>query len=418
MSLLSGKVYAIPDLFNPKDTEPLTRYIHQMAANVFHIDQKVAYEIISAIGGGLFLLFYLLFVLRLEGSVSWKILLVILGLSGGANQLFFGHVEDYTLVYVCSILFLIAGWQLFEGNATLGTMIVLFVVGVRLHVQMVLLAPALLYAVLHHRRRLSPKFERWIEPKRLFAGVALSVVCATLAYFFYFHADRYLVNDQAERFQKVFLPLVNPLPPPHYYTLFSIGHLSDVAQEFLLTVSPVAIMVLWLVIKFYRRVDWRQPRIMFFGLAVFYFQLFNLTVNPLLTMERDWDMLSLAAAPAMFLAIALSHQLFEKKLSSAEWATTTGVALAGAVLSCTIFYLNTTEQCVGSRFLGIGKWAFRSYYQGSSYLINVGEGMISDKDEQIARGDKTIRELLPDASMPDFELANLYHKMGNLLYAG
>jgi tetratricopeptide (TPR) repeat protein len=421
LTLLLNRQFTIGDLFGFNLTddavrEPLTRLIHQSIARIFALDQKLVFQIVSSLCGGIFLVFFPYAVLTLRGSAAWKLFFLVAGLSAGANQLFFGHVEDYTLVYLLLLVCMILAWKVFDGQRSLPLLVVLFLVGTRLHMGVVLLIPALLYLFFYSRSEKHPGLKKWIQPRAVLIAVGISLAAGTLAYFFLFKADRMLVGSRAERGEKVFLPLFDTLPAQHGYTLLSLKHFSDIFQELLLTVSPGAVILLALGIVFYRRVRWSEPRTIFFGLAAFYFMLFNLTVNPLLTPERDWDLLSLAAVPVIFFAVALSRDWFDRLKETSFPRIAVGVSLALGLLSCSIFYVNSNPLKAGQRLRSLGIWTFNSYYLGSAYLLNVGSRYTPDRPSEIIERMRILRELEPSKSSPDPELGFLDHKLADALY--
>jgi hypothetical protein len=366
--------------------------------------------------GGLFVILLGYTALKIKGPAIWKLLFLVLGLTCGANQLFFGHVEDYTITYLCIVFFLILAWRIFDGYHSLTLSVIVFLIGTRLHTGMVLFLPALLYMVLYRKSLKDPRFKQWIRPRAIIAALGLTVVIGTLAYFFYFKADRMVVGDRVERGEKIFLPIENVFLPPHNYTIFTPSHFSDIAQEFLLTVSPGAVLLLVLGIVFVRRIRWSAPRTIFFGLAAFYFMLFNSTVNPLLTPERDWDLLSLAAAPVCFFAIALTRDWFDRIKEPSFPRRVVGISVALGLISCSMFYVNSDPMKAGQRLRSLGIWAFESYYLGSAYLLNVGARYEPDRDSEIDARMAALKKLEPLKSNPDMELGFLSHKLADVLY--
>ena len=412
LTLLSKKVYSFSDLINFNDYEPLTRMVNQKVAGLLHIDQKLAYQVVSSACGGIFISSIFFFVRSLKESAPWKTLVIILFLTTGANLLFFGHVEDYTLPYICIFLYLITAWLYFDGKKTLPVLLILFLIGIRLHFQMLLFLPSLIYIFLHNRSNRSPAVHQFLKPKKIVLFVFITLIFAALAYFFYFKAYHLTSNNQTERASKIFLPMVNPLSPPHNYSLFSSNHISDVLQEFLFTLSPGTIILLALAFFFSRNVKWRDARLVFFGISAFYFIIFNFTANPILSMARDWDLFSLAAAPLTFFGITIARQWFKLFKDFSIHKFIIGICIAPTILSCTNFYINSRYDYSSRRLESIGEWSYRSYYWGASYLITVGEKAIKDTAEQIARRKEIIEKLLPYKSTPDYEVAYLYRKIG------
>jgi tetratricopeptide (TPR) repeat protein len=411
LSSLTGRLYGVADIFRLDESEPLSRLLHQVISQYFRIDLKTTFQLVSSICGGLFLISVCLFVKNIHASIPIKFLVTLFLVTCGTNQIFFGHVEDYTVVYLAIILFLMLGWNCFEGKRTFGLMAIILLIGIRLHMEMILFLPAFLYLAAYNLGEKFPVMKPWIEPKRIILLISLSVICAVIAYFFIFHAYQLSTDLQSERASKIFLPLENPLPYPHSYSLLSLNHLSDVLQEFLLTVTPGALIILCLGALLFKYIPWQNPRIVFFALGSFYFFLFDLTVNPLLTMPRDWDFLSLAAAPVTFLAIAVAAEFFQKVGSTAVSKAFLGIVLGGAIISSSIFAINSTELKAGQRLRSMGVWTYRSYFWGSAYMINVGLKMIPDINDEIPERLRILRNLSPYAAS-DLEISFLYQKLG------
>jgi len=280
---------------------------------------------------------------------------------------------------------------------------------------MILFLPPLVFALFYRQQQRNPALRYWIRPKIVLRTVGVSLIVCACAYLGYFRAYSYVTGDQAEKLQKTFLPLFNYLPAPHSYSLFSLTHISDIAQEVLLVVAPGTIIILLLSLLWRHRVRWNHPRIIFYGLATFYFLVFDFAMDPFLSPARDWDLLSLVAAPMLFLAIALSEQWAHVSLSEPFWKIVAGCALGLGVLSSTVFYVNAHKDLAAARLHSIGMWTFKSYYQGSAYMVNVAHTLASTGEKEILEREQTIRELEPYASKDDVELGFLVHKVAALL---
>lgn len=417
LSLLAEKQYSLADIFEIGEKEPLTRLLHQTAATVTGWDQKSVFQLVSSVSGGIYVAIASLFIAGTASLKSWKVAAAIILASAGANQLFFGHVEDYTLIYLAITLFFILAWKHFDGKRTLGWMAIVFIVGLRLHVEMVLLFPALLYAFIFRAGATTKKIRRVLgSGPAVLSAVVISVLFFSLLYQFYFDAYRYGTGDQKEIMTKIFLPVVNPLPGPHAYSLFSLNHLSDFVQQLFFTSGPAFLLLLFVAATGGGKIHWGEPRIRFFALAFFYFLLFNFTVNPMLSMPRDWDMLSPAAAAVNFLALAVTYHLLKKKEGQDRAAGMISIVAASAVLSGAIFSINSSEAMTGRRLLGIGKWVYKSYYNGSAYIINMGERMIKEPAAETDSREKTIADLLPYSIKPDYNISMLYYKAAVAYY--
>jgi hypothetical protein len=416
LSLLAEKKYSLRDLFSFGDNEPLTRLIHQFLASTFGIEQKSMFQIVSAVSGGLFLVLIIPFIASRRNTKSWKLFALIILVFAGANQLFFGHVEDYTLIYLAIICFFILAWNLFDGKEVLGWMMLVFLLGTRLHIEMVLLLPALIYAGGVWLERKQGNVNRWLHPRRVLILILVSIICAIFLYIFYFDAYRYSTGDQKEIMAKIFLPMINPLPAPHAYSLLSLNHLSDFLQHLFFVASPALISMVIVIVIGYKKINWAEPRVVFSTIALFYFTIFNITVNPMLSMPRDWDMLSPIAVVLAFTALAISNSIFNESKITIRFSKIIGITCLTAIFSSTIFIINADEQSTALRLEGVGKWVFKSYYNGSSYIINMGEKMFGYPATQIEHRERTINELLPYAMKPDLNISMLYYKLAALYY--
>jgi tetratricopeptide (TPR) repeat protein len=116
--------------------------------------------------------------------------------------------------------------------------------------------------------------------------------------------------------------------------------------------------------------------------------------------------------PINFLAITLSAQLFQLVKEKSVQQKILAFAIAPAILVSTIFYVNSDKEKVNARLRSIGTWTYKSYYYGSTYMINIGMRGIKNIDEQIIQREKVIAELLPMKSKTDGELASLYTRLG------
>ena len=413
LQFLADYRYTVLNLFDPRDTEPLTRIIHQLIAGWSGIDHKLTFQILSALSGGMMIFVLFFWVVSLDVSNTWKLFMFLAISTTGANQLFFGHVEDYTLAYLCLLFFLLTAWRLFDGKKVLGLMAVLLIVGVRLHVVFALILPSFLFAVCWVMRERFTWMRRCMQPTSVLKMLGATALFCAVAYFFYFHADHYQVGDKDEISKKIFLPVSNYHPAPHSYSLLSWKHISDVFEEMVMTVSPAVFIVFLPGLLLWRRIRWDDPRVLFYGIGSVTFTAFTFTVNPMLTMMRDWDLFSLAAAPLTFLVIAIAFQLFAGTEQIRHQRLMLGATISMGILSMAIILVNADTDRVSRRLEGIGTWAFHSYYAGSSYILNVAAKMTTSIDHQIERRGRKIRELEPYGSNRDLELGILYQKLGD-----
>jgi hypothetical protein len=157
--------------------------------------------------------------------------------------------------------------------------------------------------------------------------------------------------------------------------------------------------------------SWGRPEVLFLGLAFFYQFLFTATVDPVLSISRDWDMLSGVALSATLLGAALARQAFAQLGDARHRRILAGLALAPAILSSSIFFVNAHEGTISKRISSMGEWTFASYWVGSSYIINVGEKMVPDPEEEIRARRETLARLALIKSERDPEYGFLQSKL-------
>ncbi len=81
--------------------------LHDLISRATGLSYERAYMIVSALCGGIFLLAHSRLAARIPGlDPSARAIILWLGLTDGANQLFFGHVENYTVARLFACLFL------------------------------------------------------------------------------------------------------------------------------------------------------------------------------------------------------------------------------------------------------------------------------------------------------------------------
>jgi hypothetical protein len=219
----------------------------------------------------------LLAVVRRNGwSDGTKLAVLALALFTGAVELFFGYVENYTLVFALGALYVLTSIRAIRGDGRLWTPGLLLIAAVLFHVQAVLLAPSYIWLVTR-----SAVFKRDSARSGAVAAavVALTVVAAIAA-------------GLTPALGRYFLP---PLGTGGGYGVFSGAHLLDVVNEVLL-LSPAWTLLVILAVRRVRTGEKKQSNAgMLFGwcLAV-PAALFLLLFRPELGMARDWDLYCLA----------------------------------------------------------------------------------------------------------------------------
>jgi len=306
---------------------PLTVYLHARLWALGHslwgwTDAMPAYALTSTLAGGLFV--YVLARLvgemhrdRLDAVITFGLIVTL-----GTVQLFFGYVENYTLMSLGIMVYLWLAWRcpcarpqdrLHGGLALLWPATALALTH-GLHPSTVVLAPSLLFvgwtwARQDGARRYGTAIWQIALPMIAVAGGVIALMEGGG------HGLAYLVGSDRPGGGdgRWLVPLFETTTRWEHYTMFSWGHFSDIVNEQLLT-APVVLPALFLV----SALTWPRLRqgASWTGLlliAAASYLLFAWTWNPDYGGQRDWDLFAPAAIPlALLLADRLTAALPER----------------------------------------------------------------------------------------------------------
>jgi hypothetical protein len=264
-------------------------------------------------------------------------------LSLGMMQLFFGYVENYTLIPLGILGFLWLGLRVLQGRSPIWLASLVLAVTNALHPSTIVLWPAALVVVVAvgagERVAEKPTWRRWGEfvvPPLLVAGVLLLFmeqgghgISALLGADFPGGGDRRWV-----------VPLWETETKWEHYTMFSMGHLLDILNEQLL-VAPFSLALLVLTALFLPR---RRGEVghegFFLAVAGLGYLALTLIWNPDYGGRRDWDLFAPVALPLTVWAIyTLSQRVIDGRfLRRVAWIVvpTSFLHLLGWVYSNTL----------------------------------------------------------------------------------
>jgi len=300
---------------------PLTIFIHAqlwLLLNPFPgIGVDTLYAITSVLSGIGFV--YVLFLLadalgrdRLE-----KALIVGLGLTTGSMQLFFGYVENYTLISLGLILTLYLGVRCLQGEkSSVGVVVwpsLTLALTNAFHPSTLVLWPAMAY--LGWQRVGRQSFDRAkifegakliLPPVLVFTGLVALMTAGGHG------LDALLINDRPGGADSIpFVPLFQVTTEWQHYTMFSLAHLLDWLNEHFL-ISPFGLLLLPLLflsrIPVRKRIT-RDPQAVFLTLASLVYLLLTFVWNPDYGGRKDWDLF----APSAFVYTPLTAYLLTRR---------------------------------------------------------------------------------------------------------
>jgi tetratricopeptide (TPR) repeat protein len=267
-------------------TEPLDYFTHQVLFKLLGGNEKavyLSYSLTSYASGVVFLLGLYLFIKNKTH------LILSLGVVScfAAVQFFFGYVESYIIAFTLMFLYSLSAIRDMNEERLSITSIVLLVLAIAFHIASAVLIPSAVFLA-------TGKYSQ----KRKYFIFTVAFLAAFLA------GAAYLILSSKLALGDITVPFWKTADNP--YSLFSIRHFTDLANLMLL--SYPMLLVIFLVGDL--RKKFLQPLYLSLiapGL------LFTILIDPKLGALRDWDLLSIAAAPLLAFAIAA---MFERKFES------------------------------------------------------------------------------------------------------
>jgi tetratricopeptide (TPR) repeat protein len=158
---------------------------------------------------------------------------VLIG-AGGAAQLFFGYVETYPAAYAVLWIYVLSALRTERGETHLAVTTLLYLVLCLFHVGMVIIAPSIIYLWVRAWRR-----EGWRALGM--AAVPSLLITPVILWLLRYGVGRLVAT--AIRDGAHYLPVASLNPWTDPYTLFSVWHVADLMNLFLL-LSPFSVFML------------------------------------------------------------------------------------------------------------------------------------------------------------------------------
>jgi len=304
---------------------PLTVFLHQrlwqfVADPWLGWPVENVYATTSIICGMVFVYILLTFMARLGRSVLESAVLVGLMATTGSIQLFFGYVENYTIVSLGLLVTMFLGWYALRGEiAPLWPVLGLSITNA-FHPSTVFLWLGMLVLVWLCWKRtyvsLTTALWQTILPPLLVGG-AVFVLMESGG-----HGVSYLLGvDRPGGGDGIwFVPLFETTTEWQRYTMFSVAHLLDwLNVQFLISPFALPLIFLTLLTAYRFRVtlfDQQQDKdyAVFLGVTATCYVLLTWLWNPDYGFQKDWDLF----APSAFVATLLAGYLLVRVLPDRE----------------------------------------------------------------------------------------------------
>lgn len=289
-------------------SEPLDKFSQYLffttAGDSFHLSSFQTYQIVSIIGGIMFLGLALWFISHFGRGRIDRLIMGALIFSSAIIQLFFGYVESYSIstpLFLFSIGLIY--YELTNQRPLVWGLIVYFI-ACAFHMSLMAYLPAYIWLAVHaYKARKTPI----ISPL-----IAIAVPIVLLFTVYLLHSYQFENEFDKNLFSYLVIPL---LPNESGYWLLSPYHLLEMINQLLL-VAPAGLIIFAtfnpLKLKQYSRNDFYKFTIALSICGLLFLLLFNTSFG----IGRDWDLFSSLAIPLNILAaMVLVGKLMYKKIN-------------------------------------------------------------------------------------------------------
>ncbi|UCE24970.1 MAG: tetratricopeptide repeat protein [Candidatus Zixiibacteriota bacterium] len=290
----------------------------------------LAHQIVSYTGGILFLVVVFFLARILFATIRDRILFSLGLLSSGYMLLFFGYVENYSLLIPAIGLFILTGLQVTLGKVRRWYILLPLLPVIFLHIFGIVLIPAALYILLYNTP-LALAWGRLSVKTRILIGLA--AILAIDVVFYYLFTNYYF-------FRFAFVPPLENQFTIEGYTLSSPAHLIDIVNlcYLLLPALPLLIVVAFFIplTRIFSRPD------TFFLLVLTLSALVTVVMlDPKVGMPRDWDLFAFCGVP---MAVVGYIMLFHSRLSPRIYG---GVAVLAIFLGWAVLIPRAVGRAAG-----------------------------------------------------------------------
>jgi len=303
---------------------PLTIFLHARLWLLFNplssIGVDTLYALTSIFSGIVFVYVLLCLAAQLGRDRLERILIFGLVATTGAMQLFFGYVENYTLMSTGLMLTLYLSVRCMRDQLSLVWPSTALAITNTFHPSTIVMWPAILFMAWWKARELSAergnKMRVWgaliVPPLIVFIALALFMTLGGHGVMALFSDDRPGGADAIP-----FVPLYEIKTPWQHYTMFSLAHMLDWANEhFLISPFGFFLLVYVLIVEAKQRLNitshrdtYEQGILFFLTIASISYLVWTFIWNPDYGGRKDWDLF----APSAFVYTLLASYAWTRQ---------------------------------------------------------------------------------------------------------
>ncbi|MFZ1685285.1 MAG: tetratricopeptide repeat protein [Candidatus Zixiibacteriota bacterium] len=297
-----GDGYTLISVFGQGDTtifrwtEPgsvyLIRFIEKFQKSYTQENAIRIFQVLSVLSGGVFLWSIRSLARSFATGSVGRLLVFCTFLFSGVLALFFGYIEYYPFLWALVAVLMAASTRCLLHGKSFVWPLLLFMVGVSLHLQLLVFGPALAYLLIRsvQRNRAEEKV-----PTALILSITLTTIAVSIAILIYSWSRLSLAT--------IFLPLLTGRPAAPDYAALSLPHLLELANLVLL-VFPGALLPILLISRSPGPKQ-RDDLTHFLLCGSVSSLLFLLLIDPSLGMPRDWDLMSMTLLMPFLLLVRI-----------------------------------------------------------------------------------------------------------------
>lgn len=319
-------------------TEPLEYLLHHLIALLIGGQNAALNSYIIASHLAFAVLFISLFILianKIDLIIGFSIICCF-----SVLQFFFGYVENYTFAFVFNFIFLMLALRDYSQRRISIACIATLVISVGFHLKNIIFLPVLIPILLTSYRNKN------ILATSIVAIIVIGFATASL-----------LFKTDAIESSSVFVSFIKSSSNP--YSLFSGQHIFDMFNIVMLN-FPLLLIIPFVGIK-------RDlPKLLLYLTALLPSVLFTVLIDPKIGAPRDWDLLSVAAAPIIVLLIN-AIVAWGKAGAKAKYVIITPILLFAMLHTGGWIYGNTLKDSTYTRIKTQVKYDIHysaSYYGG------------------------------------------------------
>ena len=411
-----GDYMLSPNIFHPKNGErTLLNGASYLSYHTGATTQQV-FNHYAGISGILFVLLWGGFLLLYFETNLVRILVGVAALCAPMTQNFFGHMEIYApdLVAYSAVMMTLLLYFKTQRQGYLWAAFPLLFLSLKFHSASFLMVPAVGLSVLYHFREKLTFVQRLLTWKQLMIWIMVPVIIAgAILYFFVTedYKDPRFLGVEIMPIDRLFLPLISPEPPLDRYTLLSVSHFIDYFNVNLMNLGPGLFILLGTILLYREKINWNDPVILITGLTSLLYTLFFFMINPLVSMQIDWDLLSIFTPIQLLFTVAIVAKSNPEEVSKKLLGTT----LALSLLWTTPHIVNARTESLSYRLESLGVSIFKGYWNRSGLYLFEGIKMMGAGEPQfLSRSLRNLDKLEPLANEGnDIEFAHVLWQIGN-----